>query len=90
MSMSNTQAKKVSMVLQRISHEINASLRNAAGEECAFMLILQTPDGVVQYISNVARADAAMLMVTQLQHWDAGRADIPAHYNPNLKQPGAR
>lgn len=89
--MSNTQAKKVSVVLQRISHEINASLRGAAGEECAFMLILQTPgDGVVQYISDAARDDAAMLMVTQLQHWDAGRADIPAHYNPNLKQSGAK
>lgn len=88
--MSNTPAKKVSMVLQRISNEINASLRAAAGEECAFMLVLQTPDAVVHYISNAARSDAAMLMVTQLQHWDAGRADIPAHYNPNLKQQGGK
>jgi hypothetical protein len=89
--MSNTQAKKVSLALQRIANEVNASLRGAAGEECAFMLIMQTPgDGIVQYVSNAARADAALLMVTQLQHWDAGRADIPAHYNPNLKQEGGK
>lgn len=80
------QYKKVSLQLQRISNEVNASLRQAAGEECAFFLLTQTPDGVVHYISNAPREGTAMLMVTQLQHWDAGRADIPAHYNPDLKR----
>lgn len=85
--MSDQKFKRVSLALQRIATEVNAGLRNAAGEECAFLLITQTSEGVVQYIGNASRPDAALLMRTQLEHWEKGMADIPAHYNPDLASP---
>ena len=41
--------------------------------------------GVAQYVSNCARADGAAMIRELLARWDANRADIPAHYNPDLR-----
>lgn len=78
--------KHVSAQLQRIAGEVSASLDHAAGEPVTFFLLVQTSDGVVQYVSNAPRDGAKLLMTTQLEHWARGKADIPAHYNPDLKQ----
>jgi hypothetical protein len=40
---------------------------------------------VAQYVSNTKRADGIELIESLLARWKAGRADIPAHYNPDLK-----
>jgi hypothetical protein len=42
-------------------------------------------DGVAQYVSSTQRADGTALIESLLERWKAGRADIPAHYNPDLK-----
>lgn len=74
---------KTSLVLQRLANEINATLAHAAGEELAFVLIVSA-DKTVQYISNASRQDGVELIESLLERWRAGRADIPAHYNPDL------
>lgn len=78
-------SKRVSTQLQRISHELERNLEHAADGPVAFIVLLQTSDGIVQYVNNIDRADAELLLTTQLKHWLDGRADIPAHYNPDLK-----
>lgn len=81
-------AVAVSVTLQRLASEIDAHLSHQAGQRCAFFLVLQTPDGVTQYIGNGKRSENAQLMREMLQSWEQrGIADIPAHLNPNLKQP---
>jgi hypothetical protein len=74
----------VSLILQDLAGGINDVLKNAAGQEIAFVLALQV-EGVAQYVSNAARQDGKALMESLLARWNAGRADIPAHYNPDLK-----
>ena len=78
-----SQTMRVSVMLQDLAKEINASLRHAAGEEIAFVLIVQA-DEVAQYVSNMKRSDGVLLIESMLTHWKAGEADIPAHYNPDL------
>jgi hypothetical protein len=77
----------VSVQLQRLANEIDAHLRHHAGQRCGFFLVLQTPDGVTQYIGNGKRAESTQLMREMLDRWSQGQADIPAHINPTLKQP---
>ncbi|MEY5098662.1 MAG: hypothetical protein RJA36_1381, partial [Pseudomonadota bacterium] len=42
-----------------------------------------------QYVSNATRDDGRELIESLLARWKAGRADIPAHYNPDLRAPKA-
>lgn len=80
-----SQSVQVSLVLQRVAVEIDAALRHAAGERIAFVLICQA-DEIAQYVSNTERADGVLLIESLLERWKAGRADVPAHYNPDLKK----
>ena len=66
-----------------IAQYLNDLLTEAAGEEVAWVLVVQA-DEEPNYVSNAARPDGRALIETLLQRWDAGRSDIPAHYNPDL------
>lgn len=79
-----SQSLRVSLALQDIATVLNDKLREVAGEEIAFVMVCQA-DGVAQYISNTERKDGAELIRSLLERWDNKRADIPAHYNPDLK-----
>lgn len=74
----------LSIALQAIAGGVQDALQDAAGEPVAFVLVLQV-GGVAQYVSNASRADGTELIESLLARWKAGRADIPAHYNPDLK-----
>lgn len=82
--MSN-QTARVSIFLNELAGDTDDALRLCAGERIPFVLVLQT-DGVAQYVSNTERKDGAALIESLLNRWKAGRADIPAHYNPDLRQ----
>lgn len=79
-----SQSARVSLILQGLADGISECLKEAAGEEIAFVLVVQA-DKVAQYVSNTKRADGTALIESLLARWKAGRADIPAHYNPDLK-----
>ncbi len=81
------QTLAVSLTLQQLASFINDALGAAAGEPVPWVLVLQT-DGAAQYVSNTERADGVELIQSLLDRWQAGRADIPAHYNPDLKAAG--
>ena len=73
----------LSLSMQQLARVVDDFLANRAGERLPFVLMLQL-DGAAQYVSNCARADGAQMIRDLLARWDAGRADIPAHYNPDL------
>jgi hypothetical protein len=79
-----SQSLRVSLALQSIADSLNKLLTEAAGEEIAFVLVVQA-DKVAQYVSNTKREDGTELIESLLARWKAGRADIPAHYNPDLR-----
>ena len=75
--------ERISLVLQPLAAEIRSTLRHEAGEETPFLLVVQSGD-VVQYVSNADRSEGIEVLRGLLERWEAGRADIPAHYNPDL------
>lgn len=77
------QTVAVSLTLQQLASLINDCLAAAAGDTVPWALVLQT-DGVAQYVANTSREDGQKLIESLLDRWRAGRADIPAHYNPDL------
>lgn len=79
------QAVAVSLRLQDIAVAMDALLCEIAGERVAFVLALQV-DGVAQYVSNAERKDGRELLESLLARWNTNRADIPAHYNPDLSE----
>ena len=74
----------LSLRLQDIAQSLGEVLDEVAGEPIAFVLVLQA-DKAAQYISNCDRKDGRELIENLLARWKANRADIPAHYNPDLK-----
>ncbi len=82
--MNRDQTIAVSLSLQQLAQEIDDFLTLRAGERVPFTVTLQI-GGVAQYVSNCARSDGKQMLRDLLARWDAGRADIPAHYNPDLK-----
>jgi len=78
-----TASARLSVRLQDIAQSLAEVLDEVAGEPVPFVLVLQT-DKVAQYISNCDRKDGKELIEGLLARWKAGRADIPAHYNPDL------
>jgi len=74
---------RLSVRLQDIAQSLAEVLDEVAGEPIAFVLVLQA-DKVAQYVSNCGRKDGRELIESLLARWKAGRADIPAHYNPDL------
>ncbi len=75
---------RLSVRLQDIAQSLAEVLDEVAGEPIAFVLVLNA-DKTAQYISNCDRQDGRELIESLLARWKAGRADIPAHYNPDLK-----
>lgn len=65
---------------------VSLSLQDLAGivSDIAFVLLVSV-DKTSQYVSNCTRADGTELIESLLSRWKANRADIPAHYNPDLK-----
>lgn len=80
----SAKAKRLSVALQDIAALLETELASYAGERVAFVLMVNIDD-ITQYVSNADRADGAALVRSLLDRWNAGRADIPAHYNPDLK-----
>lgn len=76
---------RLSIHMQAIADALSALLDGFAGESVPFVLILEA-DGIAQYVSNLQRQDGVELIESLLARWKAGRADIPAHYNPDLKK----
>lgn len=74
---------RVSLSLQELAQYADDFLKERAGERVAFVLIVAVDD-VAQYVSNADRKDGRELIESLLARWKAGRADIPAHYNPDL------
>ncbi len=83
-----TPSARLSVDLQDIAARLHTLLEQSAGEPCAFVLVVQA-DKVAQYVSNTDRKDGSELIESLLARWKAGRADIPAHYNPDLRPPKA-
>lgn len=81
--MTDNVSTRLSIALPVVAQYLNELLAEAAGEEVAWVLVVQA-DKVAQYISNTERADGIDLLESLLARWKAGRADIPAHYNPDL------
>ena len=75
----------ISLDLQQIATDVEDKLRNAAGEPLFFVLVVSLGK-VAQYISNAPRPDGMALLETVQKAWEKNRADIPAHYNPDLPQ----
>lgn len=81
-----TASLNLSLRLQDIAEALGEVLDEVAGEPIAFVLVLNA-DKVAQYVSNCDRKDGIELIESLLARWKAGRADIPAHYNPDLRTP---
>jgi hypothetical protein len=76
----------LSVRLQDIAASLSDVLQDIAGEPLAFVLVVSA-DKTAQYVSNASRQDGKELIESLLSRWKAGLADIPAHYNPDLKPP---
>ena len=74
--------------MQDIAQSLADVLADVAGEPIAFVLVLSADD-TAQYVSNASREDGKAMIESLLARWEAGRADIPAHYNPDLRPPQA-
>lgn len=79
-----TASARLSVRLQDIAQSLAEVLDEVAGEPVAFVLVLQA-DQAAQYVSNATRQDGRELLQSLMDRWDAKRADIPAHYNPDLR-----
>jgi len=77
--------QQLSVGMQTVAARIDGTLSELAGAEVPWVLVCQV-DGVAQYVGNVRREDGTALIRSLLERWDAGRADIPAHYNPDLNR----
>jgi hypothetical protein len=76
--------KELSLALQSIAAHVQAELLLAVGEEVPFVLICQV-DKIAQYVATTDRKEGIELISSLLERWKGNRADIPAHYNPDLK-----
>jgi len=74
----------LSLRLQDIAQSLADVLADVAGEPIAFVLVLSA-DNTAQYVSNCKREEGRDLIESLLSRWKAGRADISAHYNPDLR-----
>lgn len=85
--MKTTASMRLSVSLQGIASQIDDALADAAGERVHWVLIVSADD-VSQYVSNADRKSGTDLLESLLARWKAGRADIPAHMNPDLPRNG--
>ena len=80
-----TASARLSVRLQDIAQSLSDVLSDVVGEPVPFVLVLQA-DKIAQYVSNTDRKDGRELLESLLDRWNVGRADIPAHYNPDLRR----
>lgn len=80
-----TASMRISIQGQAIASALSETLEQIAGEPVAFVLVISA-DNVAQYLANCSRKDGTDLIESLLERWKAKRADIPAHYNPDLKK----
>lgn len=80
-----TASARLSVRLQDIAQSLSDVLSDVVGEPVPFVLVLQA-DKIAQYVSNCDRKDGRELIESLLERWDAGRADIPAHYNQDIRK----
>ena len=78
----------LSLRLQDVAQSLADVLDEIAGEPVPFVLVLEA-DKTAQYVSSMDRKDGQDLIESLLARSKAGRADIPAHYNPDLRPPQA-
>jgi hypothetical protein len=74
----------ISINLQQIARMLNIRLLRLNGNKPVFFIFALENDGVAQYISNGERHDGVDLMRSLIARWEAGKADIPPHINPDL------
>lgn len=79
----NSATVRLSVRLQDVAQSLAEVLDEIAGEPIAFVLVL-VADKNAQYISNCSRKEGRELIEDLLARMKANRADIPAHYNPDL------
>jgi len=84
--MTSRQYINVSLSIQQLATMIDDHLKQVAGERIAFALVIHV-DGTAQYTGNCSRADGTVMIEDLLTRWKANRADIPAHYNPDIRRP---
>ena len=76
-------AKRLSCNLQQAAAAIQQFLSDLAGTRVEFILLAHT-DHVLQYISTIDRQQSMEILADLLDRWEKNKADIPAHYNPDL------
>lgn len=80
----------VSAALQPLASVVEEFFDNIVGPgQSVFILVIGTNIGdkgsVLQYVSNTDRVQGSELLIDLLERWKTGKADIPALYNPELK-----
>lgn len=76
-------AKRLSAQIQPLAGALEQMLKDMTGERVSFVLMMSVGQ-VTSYAANVEREDGMGLLRELLERWEAGKADIPAHYNPDL------
>lgn len=74
----------LSLELQGVADALDQHFEERLGMRIGFVLVCHVED-VSQYVSNLEREGGKALIESLLERWKAGKADIPAHYNPDLK-----
>jgi hypothetical protein len=75
------QEQKISKMLRPLAKDIDECLKNAAGENIGFSLIIYPlkDGGRIQYIGNCQRDSSAAAIQALLNGWAQGMPNIPAH-----------
>ena len=76
-------AKRLSCNLQQAAAAIQECLSELAGKQVEFILLAHV-DNVMQYVSTIDREESMSILAQLLERWKSNKADIPAHYNPDL------
>jgi hypothetical protein len=78
-SLTPEQQVRVSLVMQRIAKQVDRELRKAAGTRVPFSLFTWGGDRS-QYVTNVTREDAILVMQETLDRWKRREPDLgPPH-----------
>lgn len=73
-----TPTEKLSLALQQLAASVGEALDGIAGtrEPIPFILLLQTPDQIVQYVANLKREDGVKMLNSLLQRWGSPAGDL--------------
>ena len=76
-------AMRLSCNMQQAAKTIQDYLNFVADGQVEFILLAHT-DNVLQYLSTIDREQSMKMLEELLNRWKSNKADIPAHYNPDL------